>query len=42
MNKILVISVFTNANGDVYCKTIYIDDIISIQFTDKAAVVGMK
>ena len=36
------ISVFTNANGDVYCKTIYIDDIISIQFTDKAAIVGMK
>ena len=36
------ISVFTNANGDVYCKTIYIDDIIGIQFTDKAAIVGMK
>ena len=36
------ISVFTNANGDVYCKTINIDDIISIQFTDKAAIVGMK
>ena len=36
------ISVFTSANGDVYYKTIYIDDIISIQFTDKAAIVGMK
>ena len=36
------ISVFTSANGDVYCKTIYIDNIISIQFTDKAAIVGMK
>ena len=36
------ISVFTSANDDVYCKTINIDDIISIQFTDKAAIVGMK
>ena len=36
------ISVFTSANGDVYCKTIYVDDIIGIQFTDKAAIVGMK
>ena len=42
MNKTLVISVFTSANDDVYCKTINIDDIISIQFTDKAAIVGMK
>ena len=36
------ISVFTSANGDVYCKTIYVDDIIGIQFVDKAAIVGMK
>ena len=36
------ISVFTSANDDIYCKTINIDDIIGIQFTDKAAVVGMK
>lgn len=36
------ISVFTSANGDVYYKTINIDDIISVQFTDKAAIVGMK
>ena len=36
------ISVFTSSNGDIYCKTIYIDDIIGIQFTDKAAIVGMK
>ena len=36
------ISVFTSSNGDIYCKTIYIDDIIGIQFTDKRAVVGMK
>lgn len=36
------ISIFTSANGNVYCKTIYIDNIISIQFTDKAALVGMK
>lgn len=36
------ISVFTSANGNVYCKTIYIDNIIGIQFTDKRAVVGMK
>ena len=36
------ISVFTSANGDVYCKTIYVDNIISVQFTDKAALVGMK
>ena len=36
------ISVFTSANDDVYCKTINIDDIIGIQFTDKAAIVGMK
>ena len=36
------ISVFTSANDDVYCKTIYIDNIVSIQFTDKAAIVGMK
>lgn len=36
------VSVFTSANGNVYCKTINIDDIIGIQFTDKAAIVGMK
>lgn len=36
------ISVFASANGDVYCKTIYVDNIISIQFTDKSALVGMK
>lgn len=36
------ISVFTKTNGDVYCKTIYVDNIISIQFTDKAAFVGIK
>ena len=36
------ISVFTSANGNVYCKTIYVDNIIGIQFTDKRAVVGMK
>lgn len=36
------ISVFTSANGDVYCKTIEIDDIVGIQFTDKRAVVGIK
>ena len=36
------ISVFTSANDDIYCKTINIDDIIGIQFTDKRAVVGMK
>ena len=36
------ISVSTSANGDVYYKTIYVDNIISIQFTDKAAIVGMK
>ena len=36
------ISVFTSVNDDVYCKTINIDDIIGIQFTDKAALVGMK
>ena len=36
------ISVFTSANDDVYCKTINIDDIIGIQFTDKRAIVGMK
>lgn len=36
------VSVFTSANGDAYCRTINIDDIISIQFTDKAAIVGMK
>ena len=36
------ISVFTSANGDVYCKTINIDNIIGIQFTDKATIVGMK
>lgn len=36
------VSVFTSANGNVYCRTINIDDIISIQFTDKAAIVGMK
>lgn len=36
------ISIFTSANGNVYCKTIYIDNIISIQFADKAALVGMK
>ena len=36
------ISVFTSANDNVYCKTICIDDIVSIQFTDKAAIVGMK
>lgn len=26
------ISVFSNTNGDIYCKTIYIDNIIGIQF----------
>lgn len=26
------ISVFSNTNGDVYCKTIDIDDITGIQF----------
>ena len=26
------ISVFSNTNGDMYCKTIYIDNIIGIQF----------
>ena len=36
------ISVLTNANGDVYYKTIYIDNIIGIQFQDKATLVGMK
>ena len=36
------ISVFTSSNDDIYCKTINIDDIIGIQFTDKAAIVGMK
>lgn len=36
------VSVFTSANGDVYYRTINIDDIIGIQFTDKAAIVGMK
>ena len=36
------ISVFTSTNGNVYCKTIYIDDIIGIQFTDKRVIVGMK
>ena len=36
------ISVFTSTNGDVYFKTIYVDDIIGIQFMDKRAVVGMK
>lgn len=36
------ISVFTSANGNVYCKTIYVDNIIGIQFTDKRAIVGMK
>lgn len=35
------VSVFTSANGDVYYRTINIDDIIGIQFTDKA-IVGMK
>lgn len=36
------ISVFTSANDVVYYKTINIDDIIGIQFTDKRAVVGIK
>lgn len=36
------VSVFTSANGDIYCRTINIDDIIGIQFMDKRAVVGMK
>lgn len=36
------ISVFTNSNGDVYCKTIYVDNIIGIQFQDEATLVGMK
>ena len=36
------ISVFTSANGDVYCKTIYVDNIIGIQFQDEATLVGMK
>lgn len=26
------ISVFTNSNGTIYCKTIDIDDIVGIQF----------
>ena len=37
-----IISASTSANGNVYCKTIYVDNIISIQFTDKRAIVGMK
>ena len=36
------ISVFTSAHGDVYCKTIDIDNIIGIQFQDEATLVGMK
>ena len=36
------ISVSSWTNSGVYGKTINIDDIISIQFTDKAALVGMK
>lgn len=35
------ISASTSANGNVYCKTIYVDDIISIQFTDHRSLVGM-
>ena len=35
------ISVFANANGDVYCKTIYIDNIIGIQFANERTIVGM-
>lgn len=26
------ISVFTNNNGTIYCKTIYVDNIVGIQF----------
>nr|DAT58628.1 MAG TPA: hypothetical protein [Crassvirales sp.] len=26
------ISVFTNNNGTIYCKTIYVDNIVDIQF----------
>lgn len=36
------ISVLSYTNSGVYGKTININDIISIQFTDKAALVGMK
>lgn len=36
------ISVSSWTNSGVYGKTINIDDIISIQFTDKRALVGMK
>lgn len=36
------ISVFAKANNDVYCKTIYVDNIINIQFADHMALVGMK
>lgn len=37
------VSLLSYANDDNYGRiTINIDDIISIQFTDKAAVVGMK
>ena len=31
-----------DADDDTYSYTINIDDIISIQFTDKRAIVGMK
>ena len=36
-----IISASTSTNGNVYCKTIYVDDIISIQFTDHRSLVGM-
>ena len=36
------ISLLSYINSGVYGKTININDIISIQFADKAALVGMK
>ena len=36
------VSLLSYANGDYGRITINIDDIIGIQFTDKAALVGMK
>lgn len=36
------ISILSYTNSGVYGKTININDIIGIQFTDKAALVGMK
>lgn len=26
------ISIFSNVNGNIYCKTIYVDNIVGIQF----------